>query len=600
MRMFNKKIQNMNTKRKKNNSSANMSLNYKMIITVLLSLTIFSCTDNLEEEIYSDFTGDNYYEDVASAESGLYGVYDILGSDYFYGNNYLLLFQQGSDQARHWRTNRNGDDDRLANYQVEEINQELSRVWERIYSGVYRVNLLIDRVTPLRDAILNDLGNATTKEISDLKDYNNVLGDAHFLRGFFYFQLVKHWGDVPLRLSSDVTLDNLKMERTPQVEVFEQIESDMLEGIRLLPLASQVKSNGRISNGAARGILARVYLTWAGNPVNDKSKFPEAAKQAMEVVRSGQHSLNTNIERLTIGGNSITNILDPDTEGPEAFKIRFPEVFHNLATNTHEPMESMWEIHFSIPAEDRDDASVVGGWHGVTSHKNNSYKRGDPRWFATPTFYNSFAEMDSLRREWSISRFSIDVDDNFNEVKKEEGNNPRSLKWGVGKFRRYLMPVLSSNNNYDGMNWPVIRYADVLLMLAEAINESGGSVEGMSMSDAYWAVNEVRRRAMPDSPTSEVDITPGGDFRQQIRDERGWELCFERIRKPDLIRWGILGPTLAQTQADIKALGFTNEDAFFQADNFEPKHVLLPIPYAAEISQNPNILNTDPSNNGYR
>lgn len=599
--MFNIKIKNMKTKFKKKNSWASRSFNYTFIIVLLLfSLSITSCTDILEEEVYSSFTADNFFKDPASAELGMFGIYDLLGDDNMYGKEYLLYFQQGSDQARHWRTNRGQAADLLSNYQIFETNTLLGSVWSALYNGVNRANLVIDRTTILRDNIANN-PNASSSELQDLEAYNNVLGDAHFLRGFLYFQLTRNWGDVPLRIDSNVLIDDLKVERNPQVQVYEQIEADMLYGISLLPPAAITKSVGRISKGAAQGILARVYLHWAGFPLNDTSKFAKAAEQSLAVIQSGQHGLNLNINKLTIGGNTLTGD-DPTMYGPDAYKDYFPETFHNLANSVTDYRESMWEIQFAHPGETVEDAGYLP-WYGILQSTSSTYRRGGPRWYSLPSFYDSFAENDTLRRDWSVATFEIKSNDEFTPVDRGTTNAP---KWSIGKYRRYLMSIASSpNKNADIMNWPIIRYSDVLLMYAEAVNETslnGGSLPpGATLASAYDAINEVRRRAMPNSPTNEVDLvgSGGADFREQIRDERGWELCFERIRKADLTRWGILGDKISETAMAMSALGYTSLDSYFQAENFEPKHNLLPIPYL-EISQNPEILNTDPTNNGYR
>lgn len=570
----------MNTKYKNTNRGMTLSLRFKICMAILMmGLMNQSCSDILEEEVFSSFTGDNFFVDTASAELGLFGVYDILASDPLYGRGYLLYFHTGTDQERYWRQNRGLDDDLLANYQIQENNDWVGKAWTSFYKGIYRVNLLIDRVTLLRDASTDD---------SDLEEYNNILGDAHFLRAFMYFQLVKNWGDVPLRLTSDITIQTLKTERAPKESVYQQIEADMLNAISLLPDAANVKSPGRVSKGAAQGIFARIYLTWAGAPIYDTTKFQKATEQAWAAVSSGNHELNGTIESLTVGA---------------PFDHPFPQVFKNLSENVHEPKESMWEVHFSYVGSSRSDASTLGTWHGVTQHTSSSYKRGAPRRYNLPTFFDSFEADDAIRRDYSIAQFEVDRNDVFKAVTRSK------LKWGVGKFRRYLLNNLSPDNNYDVINFPVIRFADVLLMLAEGINETienGGTLPaGISLATAYESINQVRRRAriLPiNSAAPLVDLSgAGGDtFRQQIRDERSWELCNENLRRPDLIRWDILVETVKQTGVDMAAAGFTNEYHYFPAHNIQDHHVLLPIPFGAEISQNPDILNTDPSNNGYR
>lgn len=557
------------------------------LLVLMIGCMFVSCEKDLEEEVYSSFTGDNFYNDVASAELGLFGIYDVLATDELYGRAYLIYFHSGTDQDRYWRQNRGLDDDLLANYQIQENNAWIGKVWGEFYKGIYRANQVIEQVTILRDGVA-DVNDPTPKQVSDLNAYNNVLGDAHFLRAFMYFQLVKNWGDVPLRLTSNITIETLKAERAPKEEVYQQIERDMEVAIGLLPLAGNVKSSARVSKGAAQAIFARMYLTWAGAPVHNTSKFAKATELAWDVVSSGQHGLNTTVERLTVGA---------------PFDQFFPQVFKNLTDNVHEPRESMWEIQFSFVGASRFDASTLGTWHGITQDDKSSYGRGAPRRYNLPTFYDTFEPGDSIRRDYSIAQFEIDKNDDFIPVDRDK------LKWGVGKFRRYLLSSTSPDKNYDVINFPVIRYADVLLMLAEGVNETldnGGSLPaGVSINAAYDAINQVRRRArmLPVhdmNPSVDIAGSVGETFRQQIRNERSWELCNENLRKPDLIRWGILLETVKKTGAEMATLGYTKEHDYFPALNIQERNVLLPIPFSAEISQNPDILITDPSNNGYR
>ena len=142
---------------------------------LMLSLAVFSCDDLLEEEVYDAFTGDGFFTSVESSELGLFGIYDILSDRMMYGQDYLLYFQQGSDHARHWRTKRGNDDDKLVNYEILETNSKIGNVWRTSYNGVYRTNLVIDQVTLLRDAPTNN---------NELASYNNILGDAHFLKSW--------------------------------------------------------------------------------------------------------------------------------------------------------------------------------------------------------------------------------------------------------------------------------------------------------------------------------------------------------------------------------------------------------------------------------
>ncbi|MCY4216703.1 MAG: RagB/SusD family nutrient uptake outer membrane protein [Flavobacteriaceae bacterium] len=551
-----------------------------LLALVSISLLVNSCEDILEEEAFTTFIGDSFFEDVGSAELAMVGVYNTLSSNDLYASNYVIAFHTGTDIDRYYRQGVGNPSDLLANYEIQEFNKDIGRAWATLYQGIARANLAIDGISKLRD-------QAAEEDSQRVQQYDNFLGDVYFLRAFFYFQLVKNWGDVPLRLGTDVSLDELAIERSPKEEVYQQIELDMLQAIELLPPASNVSNKGRINKGAAQGILARIYLHWAGNPIQDKTKYIKAVEQAWAVVSSGEHALNPVVERPAIGA---------------PFDHPFPEVFANYSYGIFDLKESMWEVHFSFVGNNAQNGSSIGTWFGVKQHTNSSYKRGTPRRYPLPTFYESFEVGDSLRRDWSISQFEINARDQFVSTNNELG-------YGVGKFRRYLIPSPSTTNNVDKMNWPVIRYADVLLMLAEGIVEvldHGGSLpSGVTIDTAFESINQVRRRARvknPLSPNEEIDLM-GLDLAQlrtQIRKERAWELCFENVRRPDLIRWGTLVSTVRETGAQMQERGHDLQRIYRPSLFIRSIHSQLPIPFAEEISQNPAILNTDPSNNGYR
>ncbi|MEQ9289625.1 MAG: RagB/SusD family nutrient uptake outer membrane protein [Cyclobacteriaceae bacterium] len=565
----------------------------KIRLCLIISMVLLfssSCSDLVEEEVYSSFTADNFFQDGVSAEMGMFGIYDVITSANMYGNRYILVMNSNTDHERHWRQNRGLVDDLMANFQHSETNSAIGQMWAAFYEAVNRANVAIDGITPLYEQ-LTAKNNLNQSEAQELTRITHALGESHLLRGFVYFQLVKTWGDVPLKLNSKPSLDQLKTERTDKVLIYEQIEKDLVKAIDLMPEASEALSVGRANKGAARGILSRVYLNWAGFPINDVSKYPLAAEQSLAVIQSGQHALNPEIVKLTIGA---------------PFDGMFPKIFLNLAEKVFDNTENMWELHYAYPGESGADAGLIGSWYGVLQNTRSSYKRGAPRTYMLPSFYDSFEAGDSLRRDWSVATFEIRSNDEFREIQRTGTALP---KWGIGKYRRYLMPVKSPNNNTEAMNWPVVRYADVLLMYAEAVNESllnGQTLPaGASLAQAYDGVNQIRRRArnLPlNTPDARVDRTGGGgeQFRQEVRDERSWELCSEGQRHADLVRWGIYVQTVKETGQTVVDMGYTNNDQYIAGDFIQDHHIYHPIPFAAEISQNPDILNTDPTNNGYR
>ena len=574
------------------------SLQLKAKLLVIFSaLVLLSCEDRLGEEVYSVYYAENFYNDVSTAELGMWGVYDVLGTKDTYGENYTFYMQGSTDESRHWRHDFNEARDLLANYDQKQGNLILSTVWFKFYEGVARANDVIDQVTVLRDK-LQTKEFPSKEEQETLDGYNNVLGDTHFLRAFIYFQLTKTWGDVPLRLHNPTSFEDIAIQRAPQLEVYEQIEEDFLTAISLLPEAPFVKNEMRISKSAAKGILARFYLKWAGKPLEDTTKFAKAAEQTNDIIKGGIHSLNTVVAKTGFGG--------------EEFDKPFPQVFKNYSDKVFDYKESMFEIHFKVIGTYNPDGGAIGSLYGVNSKTGSFASRSATRTIPLPTFWESFEEGD-LRKDWSIVNFEIQADNTFLDV-----GNFTSKKLGIGKFRRYLISGVENtvNMNDEEMSWPVLRYADVLLMFAESVNETiihGGVLPaGVTRSEAYDAVNEIRARAYGSSDEN-LTVKDYEGFKEQIEQERSWELCFEGVRRNDLIRWGKLIKTVRDT-GDLLHAGAEDEtyykfnrnaDGIYEihseytpARNIKDHHVLQPIPLT-EISQNPLIMITDPTNNGF-
>jgi len=357
---------------------------------------------------------------------------------------------------------------------------------------------------------------------------NRVLGEAYFLRAHYYFILVRFFGDVPLTLKPVEPGDDLRPFRTPKADVYKQIISDLNQAITLLPPKEQYSGNdvGRASKGSAAGMLAKVYLT-----LGDWQKVVDLCDQ----VKNLGYSLNANY------GDNFNSSTENSKES--LFEIQYVgDAGMGFWDNEN---QASWLSTFTGP---RGSDLVAGGWgwNQPTQEFINSYETGDLRKDVT-VFYDGCPKFDGkdYKKPWSMTGFNL---------------------------RKFLVP-LSAVPSYDNspLNFPVLRYADVLLMKAEALNELGRTTE------AAAPLNEVRARAGLGNVTGLAKDA----FRAKVLNERRIELAFEGQRWFDLIRINN-----GQYGIDfLKSIG---------KSNMSSKFLLFPVPQK-ERDANPNLT----QNTGY-
>ena len=320
----------------------------------------------------------------------------------------------------------------------------------------------------------------------------------------------------------------------------------------------QTVGSGRVSRSAVKGILARVYLKRAGWPTNETELYAKAKYWAGEVINPQDGSMT---HSLNLQG--------------------YDQVFINLASDTYDPAEVIWEVEFKGNRQDsHTNAGRVGslicgiqnadvlqtslgysyGRHCVTPRLWDLYNDldgdGKPELISTKDESDPLNEKHNRdeRKDWNIAPYRFQKRDDatvywkrnweyIGDVKLNNNGDPdlkdgnqqfatrtQYIERNAGKFRREYELVTPRDKNYTPINFPLLRYSDVLLMYAEAQNKA----EGTPSPESIAYVNEVRTRA--NAP--EVTITDSQDFQRLIEDERGRELCFEGLRKMDLIRWG--------------------------------------------------------------
>jgi len=514
----------------------------------LLLLSLISCKKFLDTTPTDGLAPQYYYSSEAELNTALIGVYDPLSTEALYGNIVFTTLDACTDESYYARSTQTTG---LQVYNYDFANSDITGVWKTLYQGIERANLLIANINkPTMDS--------TKRQI--------ILGQALFLRGYYYFVLAENFGGVPLKITPTASVTDVNIARSSLKDVYAQILKDMTAAEGMLPTASLLGTSSRISKTTAEGILARVCLTMAGFPLQDATKYADALAWAQKVQLSGQHAL-----RETYNA-AITN-------------SAYSQIFINHTQDIYDVKESMWEAEFS---GNRTDAYLesgrVGNNNGILfSPAANFNDTGYCNGFISTTarLFNLYGNGD-LRRDWAIAPYSY----NNNTFARVPFTAAQIYNRNCGKWRRSFEVLTPKNKNYTPTNFPLLRYADVLLMLAEAKNQ----VNGQTLV-AYDAINRVRRRGYgfpTTTPNVLSDLTVGlsnAQFQKAIQDERSRELCFEALRRNDLIRWGIFVSTMNAVGAEITTNGGYFAYGGLGGKNVTVKNLLCPIP-AAEISVN--------------
>ena len=487
-------------------------------------LMSISCKKFLDLKPLDSLSPVNYYETEDQLNAALAGVYDIMGQNNLYRTYFLSRMGLDADESYYARSTQTGN---VSVYDVPSSDPLVAGTWQELYIGINRANMLLANIN---------------KPVMDSANRNHIKGQALFLRAYYYFLLVSNWGPVPLLLKPIASASQFNIPRTPAKDVYGTIIEDMTEAEQLVQTAKEVGFGGRVSKSAVRGLLARVCLHMAGHPVMDVSKYADARMWAKKVM-------------------------DPDQDGfQHVLNPSYSDEFIKMCQDQYNIASSIWEVEFygngSTVTPGFNETGGVGSYDGIAysgTDPSIGYAYGFagaiPRLFklyvsktrdsVTPT--GSIVKVEyspDTRRDWAISPYYI----SGTPAVKHYWPSTSIYQRVCGKWRREYEEVLPKGKSAGPTNFPLLRYSDVLLMFAEADN----AINGPTMA-GIDAVNQVRRRAYGNN--TKADLLPGqytdkATFLQTIQDERERELCFESLRKGDLVRWGILIPRMKLIASD--------------------------------------------------
>jgi starch-binding outer membrane protein, SusD/RagB family len=489
----------------------------KMAVAAILVgglITTNSCKKFLDKRPITGFTSEVAFADEASALKTLLGTYSQLAGENTYGKVLSLYMMVDDDALLGPVYNSAGDQaDRrsIAHYSVKPNNAEINKPFGQLYTGIERANLCIKYIPQMNGYESN----------ANLK---RMYGEALTLRAQFYFALVTNWGDLPAYFVPALDAPNLYTPKEDRDVIYDKIINDLKVAVDLVPWRSEVTKDERITKGAVKGVLARIALHRGGYSLRKNrtmqrgSNYLEyyivARDQCRDIINSGEHNLNPSFKSI------FKDAIDAHLIEPNG------EVMFEVAMSGGAATSSSRMGNYDGPAV-----------FGVTGQQN-AIK-------VVPSYFYSFDSLDS-RRDVTCAPYTNNVDVNRYMKNTTLGN----ISFGKYRLEWISNPSSFPNNSYN-VNWPLLRYADVLLMFAEAENEISGS----PTADAKDAFKKVRARAFggDESLIGTIPSDKEGFF-QAIVNERSFEFGGEGIRKYDLIRWNMLASAINDTKAKLATM----------------------------------------------
>lgn len=453
---------------------------HNILIAGILTLSLFitnSCTDEFVD-IPPEYSIDseNYFNSEDDYYMALIAAYDMLQPTYanvivgeIASDNTLCGGENPTDVIG-WQ--------QIDNMTQTPVNSNLADIWNWMFAGIQRCNYFME-----------------FKNKTNFDGKEQMIGEIRFLRAYYHFELVKWFGPIPIKVDERFKLgDETTIPRSPVSDVYALIESDLQYAAEVLPLTPV--ATGRATKGSAQALLGKAYLF--------QEKFQEAANVLEEVITSGQYSLVTDFNAIWEAEGE---------NGPESvFEVQYTDVegagFECLQCS---------------------EGNVAVGFSGVRSYEGPIFTPGFSFNVPVQEAVDQFEDGDTRK---GVTILDIDAWADSTGATYTTGNEH------TGYFNRKYLPRKRSDqaqpdlNLTNPNNYRSVRYADVLLMAAEAYNR--GSI---SDAKAMEYLNQVRRRAFGDE-NHDINAS-GSELTDAIYQERRLELMGEGHRFFDLVRWGI-------------------------------------------------------------
>ncbi|MDR1454239.1 MAG: RagB/SusD family nutrient uptake outer membrane protein [Tannerella sp.] len=474
----------------------------RIVFFAVLFAALVSCNE-LSLVPVSRLTGSNFPLTDNDAIAAVNGVY-VANSDFSSSSSYVAELPADAMQCGEEVTSGSGA--AIGIYQHDADNGTVTYVWTVLYRGVTNANAAIDNIS------VSDVSESLKKRL---------VGEAKFLRALYYFYLVQLFGDVPLVLHPE---EGVGVARTPVDEVYTQIVEDLKAASAngVLPVSYDGADKGRVTNGAAWALLAKVYLVWAQ-------------------VSPGSNAGEKYTQSIAAAGKVAGYELEED-------------FLDNWNTGKRNGKENIFSAHHVISQESNGD----GGNHLAHCSFATGFSDVTPHLIVSDlSFYHKFDDRDQRKGGSFAKRL-------YNPGKGEY------FDFTLPRFRKYIDTLnITTTNLTRSIDRTILRYAEVLLIRAEAQNERDHGPD----AESYEAVNQVRRRAFRHFPVTaaSADDVPADlsyeQFREVVRDERFFEFVYEQQRWFDLVRWRIL----------VKSAGAVRNE-YTDKSAISLRHYRFPIP----------------------
>jgi starch-binding outer membrane protein, SusD/RagB family len=486
-----------------------------LFLFILLSGFSVGCNKFLDQEVPSRLTEETFYKTDQDALQAMAATYDLMTAHYNSSWTSMYMVKTLLSDESNASGSGPGDQEgyqRIDDFTHDAANDKVLGAWRLAYGTIYRANKVINLVQP------------------ETNLRKRLIAEAKVIRAYHYLDLVSYWGDVPL-ITADVPPSQYQaVGRAAKTAVYAQIEKDLTEAIVDLPLRTAYTGADRfrVSKGTAQSLLGKTYLY--------QEKWAAAATEFENVITSNQYALEPSIGKTfsTAGEFGVESIFEINYSNNHNYNWgNFPWDWQPESNIHIQLMGPRSDYYTKAPSD-----SLLGGW-GFNTPKQKLYNAyvaaGDVN--RRKASVMSEAELVAMGGAWSAPN-AYDYEGYFQR-----------------KYGTFLTQTSTTGGNVGelnyGTNWRLIRYADVLLMAAEANLRAGNEPKALNY------LNQVRQRPSTGLPALSVSGTALFDA---IVRERQLELAFEGFRFIDLVRWGLAAQELG-------ALGFT-----------APKHTLLPIP----------------------
>ena len=512
-----------------------MTINYNktMAGVLVITLAMASCKRYLEIENPSTISQEATFNSASYTNSAIIGVYNQLCGDNGAtkeGTIWAVSADDFKTSGSYSAQDRRG----ISMYGANKENTELQGGFNQLYTGIERANICIDGI---RHSPLLAEGSASKQLMGQ------YLGEALALRAWFYFTLVKNWGNVVAQWEPSTKTTILDVPVTAGTEILSHVLDDLKEAATLVPW---IKDAGypdtRFTKGAIKGLRARIAM-FRGGYMMDKASHT--------MLRSSNYK-----DFLKIAYDECKELMSRRDQ--HDLNPVYENIFKSLhsATRSDPTNELMFEVG-AYGAGSRTDTKL-GYYNGIRINASARFGGGGGGEMAIATYFYEFDQLGDVRRDVTIG--SYEINDSTYKVLNTLNNMTDA------KFRRSWTNIVGTSQTL-AVNWPVLRFADVVLLFAEADNELNGSPS----ADAQNALLEIRKRAFVGNEGRIPPIpTDYAGFFDAIVKERLLEFGGEAIRKYDLIRWNIMGAKFAETRAKLRQL-MNGEGAYASV----PKYVYV-------------------------